>query len=145
MLQRICNYCGKRLVPGQQCDCKTVQARLAERNKEAQERYDRTRRDKEAAAFYASEEWKAVRQAVWARAYGLDEYLYKTTGRVVKADTVHHIVELKDDRTLAYDTNNLICVSRQTHKLIHTNYRNRKRKLELQNELRAAIGALRNK
>ena len=145
MLKRICNYCGKRLEPGEQCDCKTVQARRAERNKGAQERYDRNRRDKEAAAFYASDDWKAVRQAVWARAYGLDEYLYKTTGRVVKADTVHHIVELKDDRTLAYDTNNLICVSRQTHKLIHTNYRNRKRKLELQNELRAAVGALRNK
>lgn len=142
MLLRICNYCGKRIPVGQQCDCKPSRERDAAANRAAQRRYDRFHRDKEAAAFYASVSWHRTRQTVWARAFGLDEYIYHTTGKAVPADTVHHIVELNEDKGRAYDLSNLICVSKQTHKQIHLQYRKRNCKKEMQNKLFAAVGAV---
>lgn len=139
---RICNRCGKRISLGQQCDCVPARERDKEANRDAQRRYDRYHRDKAAAEFYASEHWHRTRQTVWARAYGLDEYIYKTTGRAVQADTVHHIEELAERPDLAYSLDNLICVSRQTHKMVHIQYRRKGGKAAMQAILRGCIGAI---
>ena len=142
MLMRVCNRCGKRIPVGTQCSCVPPRQRDPEANREAQRKYDRTKRNPEAAAFYASDAWHRTRKAVWARAYGLDEYIYHTTGRAVRADTVHHIEELDDRPDLAYDMGNLVCVSRQTHRMVHIKYRNKKDKASLQKTLRESIGAV---
>lgn len=39
--------------------------------------------------------------------------------RLCKANTVHHIVELKDDPTKMLDDNNLISLCRECHDIIH--------------------------
>lgn len=136
MLCRICSHCGRRYT-GTQCNCATVR----KLNRERQQRYDRNSRDKEAVAFYHSAEWQRVRRAVWARAYGLDEYVYYTEGRAVHADTVHHIEPRNEAPDKQYDMNNLICVSNATHKLIHDLYRHSKERT--QEKLRQAVGVMR--
>lgn len=133
-LLKICNYCGRRY-SGRQCDCRK------HLHKERQQRYDRYSRDKEAAAFYHSDDWRQCRRAVWNRALGLDEYIYFTTGQAVPADTVHHIEPRNEAMDKQYDIDNLIAVSNRTHKLVHDLYRHRKQ--ETQDKLRQAVGCIR--
>ena len=143
MITKICNHCGKRVPIGQRCDCPASQReRDAEANKRAQRRYDRNSRDKEAAAFYHSDDWQAIRKAVWARAYGLDEYIYYTTGQAVPADTVHHIEPRSERPDLQYDLSNLIAVSRATHKRAHEIYRT-DGNAALKTQMRASVGCIR--
>lgn len=143
MLYRICNHCGKRY-SGKYCNCKTSREKrfgTKEQIAERQKKYDVFHRDKEASAFYHSDDWKRVRSAVWARALGLDEYIYYTTGEAVTANTVHHIEPRKESPERAYDESNLISVSNKTHKLLHELY-NTKKKEETQAELFKAVGCL---
>jgi 5-methylcytosine-specific restriction endonuclease McrA len=52
---------------------------------------------------------------------GLD-VLAMNEGRIVPADTVHHIIPVKDDPSLFWDPSNLLPVSRESHAYIHSKY-----------------------
>lgn len=52
--------------------------------------------------------------------------MYKE-GKIVKANDVHHIVEILEDETLAYEEENLIGLSKDKHKLIHELYKDNKK------------------
>lgn len=82
-----CSRCGRRLLSGSICSC------IKERHKE----YDRYSRDRKSRQYYHSKEWMMVREAVLDMDGGIDVYLYMKEGKTVFADTVHHIVPLKDD------------------------------------------------
>lgn len=117
MLLRICSRCGKRLQPGETCDCVGSKSQKKQHN----QRYDRYKRNKERAEFYVSPAWQSLKRAAKARAYGLDELrLYQ--GRMVPGDVVHHIIPITDDPGKRLDADNLICVSNQTHRYIHAQY-----------------------
>lgn len=128
MLMRICSKCGKRLQVGETCTCIGSKSRIRQHNKS----YDKLKRNKDRAAFYASPSWATLKRAAKARAYGLDELrLYQ--GRMVPGDVVHHIIPITDDPGRALDADNLICVSNQTHRYIHAQYdRGGKAKKEMQ-------------
>ena len=97
---------------GQRCSCQ----------KQRHKDYDRTRRDKEAASFYHSPQWVHLQAAIKARAGGCDEYIKAISGRLVPANTVHHIETVKDAPSKRLDINNLILVSPATHRMIHDHY-----------------------
>lgn len=90
-------------------------------------------------AFYNSSEWKATRARVLARDTGIDIYLYITEGRVVPADTVHHIVELMEDYSKRCDLDNLISISEATHSMISKAYKDEIKKAQMQQTLRECI------
>lgn len=51
-------------------------------------------------------------------------------GLIVSANTVHHIVELLEDESLAYEISNLIPLNEASHRTIHELYKKDKRKIQ---------------
>ena len=112
MIYKRCSRCGKRIESGKTCEC------VKQRHKE----YDKYSRDKEAKSFYNSPNWLRMRQHILNKYDNLDVYAYVLYGQIEVATTVHHIVELREDKTQALVEQNLIPVSSSTHNLIHTAY-----------------------
>lgn len=112
MIYKRCPRCGKRIESGKTCEC------VKQRHKE----YDRLSRDKDSAHFYNSSAWKHMRQYILDKFDGIDVYAYVLYGQVEPATTVHHIVELRDDKSQALLEQNLIPVSSATHNIIHSAY-----------------------
>jgi 5-methylcytosine-specific restriction enzyme A len=107
-----CGRCGKRISSGVKCDC------FKGRHKE----YDKFARDKKSDSFYHSDEWKLARKNALILDFGIDVYVYMTTGEVVLADAVHHIEPLKDNWDRRCDLSNLISLSSETHSMIEKMY-----------------------
>lgn len=108
-----CGRCGKRILSGNTCLC------AKSRHKE----YDRYSRDKRSKQYYGSKEWELVRAAGLEADAGIDVYVFMTIGQVLIADTVHHIIPLKDDWTKRNDINNLMSLNHDTHSIIEQMYR----------------------
>lgn len=92
-----------------------VNAREAER----QRFYDEQNRDPKLVEFYHSQAWKALRQQVLAR----DAYLCQPClreKRITRADTVHHIVPVREDWSRRLDPTNLEAVCRECHSKLHS-------------------------
>lgn len=122
-----CSRCGKRIETGTICKC------LKDRHKE----YDKYSRDRRSKQYYNSREWEAVREHVLQLDEGIDVYAYMTQGIVIRADTVHHIVPLKEDWSLRSNEDNLISLNHDTHSMIEQQYR--KNKKEMQEALKAMV------
>lgn len=113
-----CSRCGRRLPSGQQCPC------LKQRHRE----YDKYSRDKRSKDFYGSGEWEQARDAAFEADEGIDVYVYMTKEEIIPADTVHHIIPLKDDWSLRADIGNLMSLHHDTHSMIEQMYRKDKEK-----------------
>lgn len=122
-----CSRCGKRIEAGTTCQC------LKDRHKE----YDKYSRDRRSKQYYNSREWEAVREHVLQLDEGIDVYVYMTQGIVIRADTVHHIVPLKENWSLRSNEDNLISLNHDTHSMIEQQYR--KNKNEMQEALKAMV------
>ena len=122
-----CSRCGKRIEAGTTCQC------LKDRHKEY-DKYSRNRRSKQ---YYNSREWEAVREHVLQLDERIDVYVYMTQGVVTIADTVHHIIPLKEDWSLRNNEDNLISLHHDTHSMIEQQYR--KNKNEMQEALKAMV------
>jgi hypothetical protein len=101
------------MLTGTKCDC----------TKQRHREYDRLSRNRKSAAFYKSSKWHRARDRALELDGGLDVWLYMTEGKVVAADTVHHIVQLKDDWSKALDISNLMSLHHDTHSMIESMYR----------------------
>lgn len=134
---KYCNHQGcNTLVPQGTLYCKAHTRTRAEANKE----YDKYTRDKKRKSFYSSAEWKSAKTLARIRDNGIDVYLFVTTGEVVAADVVHHIVELKEDYSKRIDLSNLISVSSATHEgPIKAAYADPVKRKQMQQELRECI------
>ncbi|KNF06994.1 HNH endonuclease [Gottschalkia purinilytica] len=53
---------------------------------------------------------------------GIDLYAYYMKDELVYANTIHHIVEREEDKTLELDVDNLFPVSAESHNTIHSLY-----------------------
>lgn len=115
-----CSRCNKRIPEGTTCEC------VKKRDRERYREYDRTRRDAKAKGFYNSKEWESVRAAVIDMDDGIDVYLYMTQGIIEAADTVHHIVPLREGWDKRADVSNLISLSNRTHAEIEEKYKRNK-------------------
>lgn len=128
-----CSRCGKRIEAGTTCQC------LKDRHKE----YDKYSRDRRSKQYYNSREWEAVREHVLQLDEGIDVYVYMTQDIVIRADTVHHIVPLKENWSLRSNEDNLISLNHDTHSMIEQQYR--KNKNEMQEALKAMVQQYRSK
>ena len=73
-----------------------------------------------------SKEWEMGRSTALDIDGGIDVYLYMTEGVIVTADTVHHIIPLKDDWEKRIDIDNMMSLSSNTHSVIEQMYRKNK-------------------
>lgn len=85
--------------------------------------YNRHRRNKQAAAFYVSAEWRKVRQKVISDYDGLDLYALYVCKEIRMADMVHHIEPLEEDWNRRLDPDNLIPLSSRSHGIIEAMYK----------------------
>jgi len=106
-----CSYCGRRIRTGTKCDCGGL-------NKLKNKEYDKFCRNKQSKNFYDSNEWNKMRKYILAKDR-FDVYLYMTEGKIVPADTVHHIYELNDNWMRRLDEDNLMSLDHRTHSTIH--------------------------
>lgn len=85
--------------------------------------YNRFRRDKKAADFYTSQEWRKARENALKLYDGIDIYALYVQHRVIAADMVHHIEELEDDWSRRFDLTNLLPLSNGNHGIISALYK----------------------
>lgn len=116
MIYKMCSRCGKRIPEGQMCPCQKI------RKVQSDKHYDKYQRDKKSTDFYRSPIWQLTRQRVLSMDQNIDVYQYMTTGRIMIADTVHHIVPLKSDWNRRLDVSNLMSLHHDTHSAIEREY-----------------------
>ena len=116
IIYKICSRCGKRIPEGTTCPCQKI------RKAESDKHYDKYQRDQKSTEFYKSGVWQLTRQRVLNMDQHLDVYEYMMHGRVVIADTVHHIVPLKEDWNRRLDLSNLMSLNHDTHSTIERDY-----------------------
>lgn len=136
-LKKFCAHCGcNKLIDCTERYCDVHKKRD---KAESDKQYDKSQRNKEAKAFYNSTAWKQKRQQILIRDKGIDVYVYMTECRIVKAEHVHHIVELEEDSSLALVDDNLISLSAATHSTISRVYKDARKRQQMQAKLRAFL------
>ena len=100
---------------------------IRDRHKE----YDQYARDSKAKAFYDGKEWEKQRKRILEED-GIDVYLYMTSGEVKLADTVHHILPLRECWERRLDPDNLMSLHHDTHSHIEKLYKMKKTEMEKQ-------------
>ena len=108
-----CSRCGNRIPSGTKCGCYE-----ADRNND----YDHNRRDQKSKAFYNSVDWIRTKQRILEKD-NMDVYVFMTEGRIIPADTVHHIIPLRDDWTKRLKAGNLMSLNAATHSTIERMYK----------------------
>ncbi|EMG27527.1 HNH endonuclease [Listeria fleischmannii] len=68
--------------------------------------------------LYSNKRWRKVREIVLKRDYYLCQ-VCKREGRIIEGKTVHHIIELREDESLAYELSNLETVCDACHNRLH--------------------------
>lgn len=96
---------------------------LKEKKKTRNKYYDNNIRDKTHSSFYNSKEWTNTREYILTLYNGIDIYAYYMENKIVLADTVHHIVEIKEDWDKRLDIENLFPTTKENHETIHKLYR----------------------
>ena len=91
--------------------------KLKEAKKLRYAQYDKEREPR-LVAFYHGVKWKRLRESVLAR----DNYLCQdclASNRLVGAEEVHHIIEVKTDWEKRYDEDNLVSLCKSCHRKRH--------------------------
>lgn len=71
--------------------------------------------------FIWSEQWRRKAHSILRRDGYIDQYILKTTGRMIEANLVHHILPRDEYPQYAMEDWNLISLNKQTHsRIIHT-------------------------
>lgn len=122
--QRYCDAC-EDVFKQEQAERYRIYLRVRQSNggdKKAYDKYRQKRVDTKEQSFYQSKLWKDKRLAVIHAYKGVDLYALYTTGRIVPATTVHHIIPLKDDFEQRLVDDNLFPTSEKSHQEIHRRY-----------------------
>ena len=112
MLLKTCR-CGK-VIPQSMRMCEECEQRQQSRHME----YNNTRRDKKAAEFYISKEWRAIRPVIMSVFGYVDIYALYVKSELVtlkESDPIHHIIELEEDWEQRLNPFNLVPLSHDTH------------------------------
>lgn len=142
--------CGKT-IPAEERMCSDCWKKNRNSIKKINNKYNLFREDKEEIAFYNTTLWKRVANKVRGRylnccaiCFCNSEKLWKDLKEVSnlnyftedgkRKNLIHHIIELKEDRSKATSESNLICVCEKHHSAIHKIYDNGNKE-ELQKEL----------
>lgn len=124
MLLKQCR-CGK-LIPQTMKVCEACEAKYKQRYKSRHMEYNETRRDKRAAEFYLSKEWRSLRQVIMNVYEYVDIYALYELHELQTLDSsepVHHIVEIDEDWEQRLNPLNLIPMKKGTHSMITALYK----------------------
>ena len=95
---------------------------MKQRDKERYRIYDQNARNQKSKTFYDSREWQLTRSDILS-VCGIDVYVYMTEGVILAADTVHHIIPLKEAWDKRCDKQNLMPLHHDTHSKIEQMYK----------------------
>lgn len=126
-LLRLCSMCKHKIPYGTKCTCEINM------KKEKYKLYKHDRTDKKEQKLYSSKEWIGLRNYIRGYYNGLDIWAYYEKNQIIQGNTVHHIIEIKDNWDERLNSNNLILLSDSSHKEIHRLYL--KNKIETQKKL----------
>ena len=138
-MKKICPRCNRRLVSISKKYCEVCEAKANARHKE----YKRYRTDDKEQRFYSDPDWIRKR----------DKIKYTDNGYCLRClnnndhrtiDTVHHIVELKEDWSKRFDDDNLISLCESCHQVIHRQYKTCEKK-KAQDNLKAILRRFRTR
>jgi hypothetical protein len=82
--------------------------------------YDKYNRDNH--SVYTDKRWSVVKDVCKSKANGIDLWIYYKTGKIVEGRLAHHIIEVADDLSRAYDVINLFWLTDKSHQEIHALY-----------------------
>ena len=120
MLKRLCRKCNK-VIDASATYCNEC---VDKHNKsQSCKSYDDRRKDDKYHAFYQTKEWKITREALLEKYNYIDLYELHINKKIVVANTVHHIVEVREDYDKRLDLSNLFPCSARTHNKIEKVYR----------------------
>lgn len=111
--KKLCPKCNRLIDQGEKY-CAAHKKAAVEKNKERHKHYDKYSRDKEAAAFYNSKQWKKVRALAVRRDNGLC-VMCLANGRIKAYNVVDHIKPLEHFPLLALVLSNLQCLCHACH------------------------------
>ncbi|MCI5643823.1 MAG: hypothetical protein MR285_06925, partial [Peptoniphilus sp.] len=122
MLKKLCK-CGKA-IPITDKMCKECASKY-------HKSYDKYKRENH--NVYTDSRWAKVKNVCRSRACGIDLWHYYKTGKIIEGRLAHHIVEVSDDISKAYDVDNLFWLTDKSHQEIHSLYnKNPESKLKTQ-------------
>lgn len=128
MLKKICK-CGK-VISQRLMMCDECMSKHKEAKKQSNKVYNSYNRDKDIDAFYHTDEWEDTRANILSKYKYIDLYDYFINKKTTIANTVHHIIEIKEDYELRLEEKNLIPLSAKSHMKIHKLYRKDKEKAQ---------------
>lgn len=132
MLLKSCR-CGE-LIPLKDRYCKECAKKLKKDYKEVKSH----RKDYEQNKLYSSKKWIQIRDRVRQRDRKLC-LMCLDQNKIEPIDVVHHIVPYKEDESLTYNMNNLICLCNKHHNIVHDLYFDPNEKVKTQDYLRELI------
>lgn len=88
--------------------------------------------------IYSSSRWEKIRKRCLNKYDNICIYTLYKYNKILPATLVHHIIALEEDKSKAFDIDNLIPVSDLAHREIHKRYRDENIK-EVQKELHKYI------
>lgn len=109
MIWKRCSLCGARIPTGTRCTCK--------RSAHNDQRLDGIRK------AYHSYRWQRAREEALNRYNHVDLYALYHDGKIVQADSVHHIVPVLDNEKLFFIASNHFPCSAASHAEIHRRYK----------------------
>ena len=138
-MKKICTRCNRRLVSVSKKYCEVCEAKSNYRHKE----YIKYRKDIREQSFYSSDPWRLKREKIKDKDNGccllcLNEHKSKSM------DTVHHIIELKEDWNKRFEEDNLISLCESCHQVVHNKYKTSEKE-QTQNRLKAILRKFRDK
>lgn len=141
-LKKLCAKCEKIIDMGQRY-CNECQEKADKSKKKRDKKYSREHRrfrtDKEEQLFYVSKRWIQTRDRIKSRDNGLC-LMCLDMNQIGYYEVVHHIIELKEDKSKAYDKDNLLCLCGKCHRYVHREYEKSEReKKSIQELLRDLI------
>lgn len=120
MLLKSCK-CGK-LIPQTLQMCEDCKAKALSRYVI----YNNTLRDKRAAEFYISKEWRRMRECIINLFDNVDIYALYIHQELLTCEPVHHIIELQEDWEQRLNPMNLIPLNKSSHSIITALYQRSK-------------------
>lgn len=90
----------------------------------------KTNNNREDRRVYKTSKWQRTRESILDKYNHMCLWNLYIEGRVVSADEVHHIVEILEDESLAYDEDNLIPLEYYNHTMVHEMYKRNKNKTQ---------------
>lgn len=121
-MKKLCNKFGcNNLINLKEKYCDHHKKETQDQLKKWRRDYDYKRKDDKHRKFYKSSSWQSLRTYVLKRDRYLCQYCIKV-GKITTCNTVHHIIEIKDDFNKALDMDNLITLCHECHNKEHNRF-----------------------